>query len=333
MSYKAPFWSPSDADAILFDWDGVIADTSLDFSEIRQKYYGGRRAMLLEDAAGLSPDMRAALMSDLNEIEMRGARDAVTVPGIFKILSWVRERGIPWAVVSRNSRDSIFEAARTIGVDLPRVVRSRDDGSSVKPDPSALVETCGLLGVPPNQALLIGDYIYDMIGARRAGMRGVLVRGAFEPDWAEWLECSYGSMDEMYEDLLSPVEAVPWEYRETVGRHGAEFLRRAHAIALPLPPGTADMGCWLTCAASFGVGTFMVPRRAFSPAMWKENQTLDVACMGLDLSDAIRRFLAPRYPFASVEEADGGLAVLPPENPDRIEGFLLDIMSGSNHAG
>ncbi|MDR0653381.1 MAG: HAD hydrolase-like protein, partial [Synergistaceae bacterium] len=32
------------------------------------------------------------------------------------------------------------------------------------------------MGASPSQSLLIGDYIYDMMGARRAGMRGVLVR-------------------------------------------------------------------------------------------------------------------------------------------------------------
>ncbi|MDR3354825.1 MAG: HAD family hydrolase [Synergistaceae bacterium] len=335
MSYRAPFWSPSHADAILFDWDGVIADTSLDFSEIRQKYYGGRRAMLLEDADELSPDMRAALMRDLREVEMRGARAATPVPGIFKILSWVREHGVPWAVVSRNSKDSILEAARTISVGLPRVVRSRDDGARVKPDPSALIETCDLLGVSPNQTLLIGDYIYDMIGARRAGMRGALVRGELEPDWADWLERSYRSMDEMYGDLLAPVEIVPWEYQETVERNGTEFLRFAHSVAL-LPPqeATSDMGCWLTRAASLGVGTFVIPRREFSPAMWKRNQTLDAACMGLGLPDALRCFLASRFPFASVVEADDVRgAVSPPEDPDHIEGFLLGIMGRSDYAG
>jgi HAD superfamily hydrolase (TIGR01509 family) len=325
MSYRAPFWSPSCADAILFDWDGVIADTSLDFSEIRQKYYGDRRAMLLEDAGQLSSDMAAALMSDLREIEMRGAREAEPVPGIFEILDWVREMGIPWAVVSRNSRDSIFEAARTIGVELPEVVRSRDDGSRVKPDPSALIETCELLGASPCQTLLIGDYIYDMIGARRAGMRGVLVREEFDHDWTQWLERSYGSMSELRSDLLSPADIVPWEYQETVGRHGTEFLRFAHSLALPVAA-TADICGWLISAASMGVGTFVVPRAVLSPAMWKKNQSFDPAYMGLDLSDAIRRFLAVRYPFVSVTEAgDAIFAESPPENPDYIESFLLGI--------
>jgi HAD superfamily hydrolase (TIGR01509 family) len=330
MSYRAPFWSPSHADAILFDWDGVIADTSLDFSEIRQKYYGGQRAMLLEDADKLPPGMAAALMSDLREIEMRGAREAKPVPGILEILDWVREKGIPWAVVSRNCRDSIFEAARVIGVDLPSVVRSRDDGSRVKPDPSALVETCELLGIPPCQTLFIGDYIYDMIGARRAGMRGILVREKFKPDWTQWLERSYGSMSELYADLLSPVDIVPWEYQDTVRKHGADFLRFAHSTALPLPAGTtADMCGWLIHAASMGVGTFAVPRIVLSPEMWKRNQSLDPAYMGVDLSDAIRGFLAVRYPIVAIAEAGEVVcAASPPEDLDCIESFLLNLYEG-----
>ena len=44
-----PFWHPSRVRALLLDWDGVLAETHLDFSPLRQRFYGGRRAMLLED--------------------------------------------------------------------------------------------------------------------------------------------------------------------------------------------------------------------------------------------------------------------------------------------
>ncbi|MDR0653382.1 MAG: HAD family hydrolase [Synergistaceae bacterium] len=148
MAFNAPFWSPSGASAILFDWDGVIADTRLDFSDVKSKYYGERRVMLLEDACTLAPERRDALMRDLEEIEVTGARGATLVPGIDKILEWVEAAGIPWAVVSRNCRKSILTAAETIGMKLPSVLLSRDDFSPVKPDPRALREAAGKSALP-----------------------------------------------------------------------------------------------------------------------------------------------------------------------------------------
>ncbi|MDR3076214.1 MAG: HAD family hydrolase, partial [Synergistaceae bacterium] len=203
MAFSSPFWSPSEASAVLFDWDGVIADTKLDFSGVRQKYFGDRPAMLLEDARTLPPELREALMRDLEELEVRGARNAALVPGVSKILEWVKSAGIPWAVVSRNCRKSILTAAEMIGVKLPEIVRSRDDGERVKPDPAALREVCAALGADAGQTLLIGDYIYDMMGARRAGMRGVLVRNEIRDGWDDWLECHYKSMDEFYDALVN----------------------------------------------------------------------------------------------------------------------------------
>jgi HAD superfamily hydrolase (TIGR01549 family) len=220
MSFELPFWSPSQAEAVIFDWDGVIAETHLDFSGLREKYYGGRRAMLLEDSSSLPEEKRDALMLDLERIELHGAREAELVPDVLEVISWTNGKKIPWAIVSRNCRESIVRAAEAISFELPEIVRSRDDGDCVKPDPRALVETCRALGASPSQTLLVGDYIYDMIGARRAGMRGVLVREKIETDWTQWLEYSCRSMRELLDEFESPGETTPWEYHKTERKYG-----------------------------------------------------------------------------------------------------------------
>lgn len=300
MPFKPPFWSPSQASAILFDWDGVIAETHLDFSEIRSRYYGGRRAMLLEDACTLPDARRASLMRDLEELEIAGAESANPVKGIEDVLAWVRKHEIPWAIVSRNSKKSILIASEHVGIDLPPLVRSRDDGSCVKPDPRALTETARELGVDPAQTLFIGDFIYDMMGARRAGMRGVLVRGKIEPSWYAWLECAYASMAQLTAELRAPSELIPWEYMDTVRKRGRGFLAFAGALTLALPERTTpSLDRWLARAASLGVGGFLVPDEVFTPDLWKANPSLDPAYMGLSLKEAVRCFLRTRYPFAA----------------------------------
>ncbi|MDR3255766.1 MAG: HAD-IA family hydrolase [Synergistaceae bacterium] len=325
MSFKLPFWSPSQAEAIIFDWDGVIAETKLDFSGLREKYYDTRRAMLLEDAWRLTPDRHAALMSELEGIEIGGAMNAAPVPGIMDVIHWTEENGIPWAVVSRNCRKSILIAARVISIKLPDIVRSRDDGDCVKPDPRALAETCAALGADVAQTLLIGDYIYDMIGARRAGMRGVLVREKTAADWDEWLECVYGSMDELQRELDEPGEITPWEYLELVQRHGRDFLRSTVEITARVPDcEKTQINVWLATAASFGVGAFAAPDVVLSPRAWKKNRQFDPRFMGAPLSDAIRDFLRTRFPLVSVVPDDAPAIDLP-SDPNQIENFLLSM--------
>ena len=92
MSIKPPFWHPSVASGFLLDWDGVIAETKLDFSAVRERYYGGRRAMLLEEADALTPEDRKDLMTDLCSLEMAGAEKAVPVSGAIELIEWLETK-------------------------------------------------------------------------------------------------------------------------------------------------------------------------------------------------------------------------------------------------
>jgi HAD superfamily hydrolase (TIGR01509 family) len=328
MTFIPPFWSPSQASAVLFDWDGVIADTRLDFSEIRRKYYGSGRAMLLEDAHTLPPSSREAMTSELEDIEVRGAEKATWVEGARETLEWVDRARKPWAIVSRNCRKSILTAAGALGMKLPAVVRTRDDGDCVKPDPRALLETCGLLSASPVQTLLVGDYIYDVMGARRAGMRSALVRNKIEPGWDEWLECSFPSMRGLLENLENPSDFVPWEYRETEAAFGRDFLRRAHKIFLPLPRSPRpSLDAWTARAASLGVGGFIAEDEIFSPDMWRRNPSLDITSMGTGMAETIGEFLRTRWPFASVvKNSDKPVPIPPPpRNADDLPEFLSSL--------
>lgn len=323
MRSTAPFWSPSQTLAVLFDWDGIIAETHLDFSGIREKYYGGRRAMLLEEAHTLPAERQRELMRDLEEIEMQGAFLSTPVPGISDVLRWVRDRHIPWAVVSRNCRKSIETAAEQIGIELPTIVRSRDDGDCVKPEPEALLQTCRQLGVSPYDTLFIGDFIYDMIGARRCGMRGVLVRDTIDPSWEPWLECAYTSMHTLHAELLTPTQMVPWEYLPIATEHGRDFLIFAHALSAQIPEtASPDLATWVLQATACGVGTFVAPDMSLSPDMWRHSPAFDVRAMGAPLSLAASRLLERRFPLARVTDTPDHPLYPLPADADAIKPAL-----------
>ena len=161
-----------------------------------------------------------------------------------------------------------------------------------------------------------------MMGARRAGMRGVLVRAARGRGWDEWLECVYSGMDELYDELLDPTDMIPWEYQDTAERYGRDFLTRTHRLFLPLPPRPRPtLDAWTSRAASLGVGGFVIGDEIFAPNMWKENPSLDIAFAGLPLADTIARFIRDRWPFASVARG-GEPGICPPADADALPGFL-----------
>ena len=220
-----PVCHPAQANAFILDWDGVLVDTRLDFKPIRQKYFGGNTAFeskskngvpfsipipLLEAASTLPESLREEVMAEICRIEIEGAEKAEAVEGAKDLIAWLAGRetaaGIarkpkPWAVVSRNCRNSITLAAARCGIALPSVLLSRED-PYVKPDPRALILAAERLGVNASDCVMVGDFVYDLQAARRAAIPSVLVRSS----GAEW-ECLADFTYATVKDLVEALEA------------------------------------------------------------------------------------------------------------------------------
>lgn len=318
----APYWAPAQCEGFLLDWDGVIAETKLDFSGLREKYFGGRRAMLLEEGALLPPELRGQYMKELQEIEMAGAERAVPVPGALELIAWLRKHKVPYCILSRNSMEVIRRGAETIGFELPELTWGRDNAPFVKPDPAALRAAATALGAAPEKCAYVGDFIYDLQGARRSAMRAILVQHE-GTEWLNWADVSYPKLTELVEALVDPKPLVPWEYREISLKKGERWLTAAAELCFSLPSDPSPTSdCWLLRAASLGVGTFCVEGdKIFTPEDWKKNQSFDISLMGRSWAEAVRSLFAERYPLVRVtEEADN--AMVAPKNSLDIMRFI-----------
>jgi HAD superfamily hydrolase (TIGR01549 family) len=198
---------PARAGAFILDWDGVLADTKLDFKPLRQKYFGGEIVPLIEAASALPEPARSEVRAEIRRIEMEGAKNAEAVEGAKDLIAWLSGAGAgagaekPWAVVSRNCRDSILLAAEKCGIALPSVLLSRED-PHVKPAPEALALAAERMGVPLANCVMVGDFVYDMMAANRAGIPAVLVRSR-GADWEDLADFSYATVGDFVEALRS----------------------------------------------------------------------------------------------------------------------------------
>jgi HAD superfamily hydrolase (TIGR01549 family) len=100
----------------------------------------------------------------------------VAEPEAAAALALVRNAGLVAGVVS-NSNGTIRRILE--GLDLTRhldfVLDSQEEGLE-KPDPRIFERALGRAGVAPGEAAYIGDlYSVDVVGARRAGLRAVLM--------------------------------------------------------------------------------------------------------------------------------------------------------------
>lgn len=156
--------------ALLFDMDGTLTQPLLDFPAIKAEMGIGDRP-ILESLARMDPELRAVAQAVLLRHESRAARQSTLNPGCADLLHWIRQRQIPIALVTRNSRQSVDVVLTRHGLAIDVLV-TRDDGI-FKPDPAPLLLACQRLNATPSLAWMIGDGSYDVAAGVAAGMKTV----------------------------------------------------------------------------------------------------------------------------------------------------------------
>ena len=97
-------------------------------------------------------------------------------PGILPLLEKLRARGIPLAVLSNKPHPFTVEIAEKLFPDQTfAVILGNREGMPHKPDPAGALKIATLLGVPPEDCILIGDSTMDLDTAKNAGMGSIAV--------------------------------------------------------------------------------------------------------------------------------------------------------------
>jgi HAD superfamily hydrolase (TIGR01509 family) len=167
-------WAGAPIGGVLFDMDGVVVEQRLDFLAIKQEIFGTTHGFILERMAELSPRERRRAEAILERHEAAAAAAAAAMDGIVPFLAWMETRGLRRGLVTRNSRKSVEAVLARLGLRFDAVVTRED--APPKPAPEPVWLACRRMGVPPSATLFVGDFEFDMLAGRRAGVRTVLLR-------------------------------------------------------------------------------------------------------------------------------------------------------------
>ena len=195
--------------AVLFDFDGTLADSSIDFTVMRkraaeavapltpQRLRTDRSLMealeevyaqLDEETAGLA---RGKAMRAVVDVEIEAAERASLFPFALPLLDALRDRGIATGVVTRNCPEAVFTVCPGLCEHVGCVL-TRHDVSHVKPHPQHIGCALSLLGCSGSECLMVGDHPMDIEAGKRAGTltagvwSGTIPRERLaeaQPDW------------------------------------------------------------------------------------------------------------------------------------------------------
>ena len=160
---------------ILFDMDGVVVQQRLDFPVIKREIFGDTQGFVLERMAELPSAERARADAILERHETAAAAEAEPMDGILPFLQWMDARSLKRGLVTRNSRKSVDLVLARLHLHFDAVVTRED--APPKPAPEPVWLGCRRMDLTPAEVLFVGDFEFDMLAGRRAGVRTVLLRG------------------------------------------------------------------------------------------------------------------------------------------------------------
>jgi HAD superfamily hydrolase (TIGR01509 family) len=191
--------------ALIFDLDGTLVDSvyahvlawQLAFAEAglpidgwrlhrRMGMSGGlfKRAVMRELGRTISLPRLQALDKRHGELFHKFLPKPRPLPGAVQLLRFLRQHKIIHGIATSNQRPHINPSLKALGVPKDTVIVERGDVARAKPEPDLFLECQDRLGVEVRDCYVVGDAVWDLMAARRAGMLslGVLSGGYGEDE-------------------------------------------------------------------------------------------------------------------------------------------------------
>jgi HAD superfamily hydrolase (TIGR01509 family) len=137
-------------------------------------------ALLRETGRSLSADEIEQLQK-AHSAEYKQRSDSVApLPGARELLTVLTQQRVPWAIATSGYAATARSALSMLGLPDDTPLVTRDQVRHAKPDPDLFLAAAALLGVDPGHAMVVGDSVWDLLAARRAGALGVgLMSGGY----------------------------------------------------------------------------------------------------------------------------------------------------------
>lgn len=181
--------------AVLFDFDGTIADTAPDLGRalnrqrtarnqpplpielIRTEASAGARGLLSLgfDLKPGDPEYQAMREEFLSFYTEQLCQDTCLFPGITELLEQLDSRAIPWGIVTNKPAKFTRPLMHLLGLHhRAACIISGDDTPYSKPHPEPLLAACRQISTAPDHCIYLGDDIRDVQASLAAGVKPIV---------------------------------------------------------------------------------------------------------------------------------------------------------------
>jgi phosphoglycolate phosphatase-like HAD superfamily hydrolase len=174
----------------IFDLDGTITVPVHDFETMRRELGLPDQKPILEEIAKLPQPKASQLFEKLDAMEFELATLAVPQVGAVDVLREVLDRGGRVGIYTRNSSRCAWETLSRCGLgDLfgKTDVVTREV-CEPKPSPEGIHLLLSRWKAGADEAVMVGDYLFDMLCGREAGVATVGFSGKGHFLWQEYAD-------------------------------------------------------------------------------------------------------------------------------------------------
>ncbi len=213
-------------DAVLFDFDGVLADTLGDnhraweaaFDRFggkidREEYFAmeGRRSNEMVPhflkKSGLPVELTDEIIRIKNEYYAAN-NEFRLYDGVEDLLAELRTAGIKIALVSGGSKARLMSPPSDSILPLFDTVILGDDCEKTKPDPEPYLSAARRLGVEPSRCVVVENAPLGIAAAKAAGMFCVALKSTLGESYLVEASCVVSGVEELRDWLMTSVAAL-----------------------------------------------------------------------------------------------------------------------------
>ena len=137
-------------------------------------------ALQRETGVALDGDTSQRLRTLHAEAYLSRAESVVPLPGARELLAHLYDRRVPFAIATSGAQHTAGSALDMLCLPDDVPVITRDLVERAKPDPHLFLAAARRLNVAPANCFVVGDSVWDLLAAQRAGALGIgLLSGGY----------------------------------------------------------------------------------------------------------------------------------------------------------
>jgi HAD superfamily hydrolase (TIGR01549 family) len=138
------------------------------------------RALARELGHELNEETIQTLQRDHEDAYLESIDTITPLPGALELLETLTAAKIPWAIATSGARRYAEKTVRVLRVPQHVPIITRTEVAHAKPNPDLFIAAAAALKAQPQATFVVGDSLWDILGAQRAGALGVgLLSGGY----------------------------------------------------------------------------------------------------------------------------------------------------------